>query len=123
VQSACSALSFAQVIRDQRGGRGRGGIARALHGCSHLVPIQKMRGPPGWLGRSYRTVKAIDVFREHYNERRPSRAVHRSTPGQAYRALPKTAPASAPRGHCRLRYDHVDQKAARPDLRIAARNA
>lgn len=28
------------------------------------------------------------AFREHYNEHRPNRAVQRSTPGQAYRALP-----------------------------------
>jgi transposase InsO family protein len=51
----------------------------------------------------------LDIFREHYNERRPSRAVQRSTPGQAYRALPKAAPADSPRSHYRLRYDHVDQ--------------
>jgi hypothetical protein len=34
--------------------------------------------------------------------------VQRSTPGQAYRALPKAGPAAAPRGYYRLRYDHVD---------------
>ena len=50
----------------------------------------------------------LDAFREHYNEHRPSRAVHGSTPGQAYRALPKAAPAGAPHGFYRLRHDHVD---------------
>ena len=52
--------------------------------------------------------RQLDAFREHYNERRPNRAVQRSTPGQAYRALPKAGPAAAPRGYYRLRYDHVD---------------
>ena len=33
----------------------------------------------------------LDTFRDHYNEHRPSRALQRSTPGQAYRALPKAA--------------------------------
>jgi transposase InsO family protein len=50
----------------------------------------------------------LDAFRELYNERRPSRAVHRSTPGQAYRGRPKAAPDGTPRGYYRLRYDHVD---------------
>jgi hypothetical protein len=48
------------------------------------------------------------AFREHYNEHRPSRAVQRSVPGQAYRARPKAGPAAAPSAHYRLRYDHVD---------------
>jgi transposase InsO family protein len=52
--------------------------------------------------------RQLDAFREHYNEHRPSRAVQRSTPGQAYRARPKAGPAAAPRGYYRLRYDHVD---------------
>jgi hypothetical protein len=34
--------------------------------------------------------------------------VQRSTPGQAYRALPKAGPARTPHGYYRLRYDHVD---------------
>jgi len=52
----------------------------------------------------------IYEFREHYNEQRPHRALGRSTPGHAYRATPKAAPASnghAP-GHYRLRYDRLD---------------
>lgn len=50
----------------------------------------------------------LGVFREHYNEHRPNRAVGRATPGQAYRARPKAEPAGSPRGHYRLRYDRVD---------------
>jgi transposase InsO family protein len=52
--------------------------------------------------------RQLDAFREHYNEHRPNRALQRSTPGQAYRALPKAGPAGTPHGHYRLRYDHVD---------------
>jgi transposase InsO family protein len=54
----------------------------------------------------------LDQFREHYNERRPHRALQRITPGQAYRTTPKAVPASnghAP-GHYRLRYDRLDSK-------------
>jgi transposase InsO family protein len=56
--------------------------------------------------------RQLDQFREHYNERRPHRALHRSTPGDAYRATPKAAPASNghPQGHYRLRYDRLDTK-------------
>jgi transposase InsO family protein len=67
-----------------------------------------------WLGRQPPAAtlpdlqRQLDAFREHYNERRPSRAVQRSTPGHAYRALPKAGPAAAPHGYYRLRYDHVD---------------
>jgi transposase InsO family protein len=56
--------------------------------------------------------RQLDEFREHYNERRPHRALQRRTPGDAYRATPKAAPASnghAP-GHYRLRYDRLDSK-------------
>lgn len=52
----------------------------------------------------------LDEFREHYNEQRPHRALQRRTPGEAYRATPKAAPATnghAP-GHYRLRYDRLD---------------
>ncbi len=54
----------------------------------------------------------LDQFREHYNEQRPHRALHRRTPGDAYRATPKAAPATNghPQGHYRLRYDHLDTK-------------
>jgi transposase InsO family protein len=54
----------------------------------------------------------LDQFREHYNERRPHRALQRRTPGQAYRATPKAAPASNGHlpGHYRLRYDRLDTK-------------
>jgi transposase InsO family protein len=56
--------------------------------------------------------RQLDQFREHYNERRPHRALNRRTPSDAYRATPKAAPASnghAP-GHYRLRYDRLDPK-------------
>jgi transposase InsO family protein len=36
----------------------------------------------------------LDEFRRHYNELRPHRALHRRTPGDAYRATPKAIPAS-----------------------------
>src|SRR3954447_24990915 len=52
----------------------------------------------------------IDQFRDHYNEQRPHRALQRTTPGDAYRATPKAAPASNGHtpGHYRLRYDRLD---------------
>jgi hypothetical protein len=56
--------------------------------------------------------RQLDEFRAHYNERRPHRALGRRTPGAAYRATPKAAPAGnahAP-GHYRLRYDRLDDK-------------
>lgn len=56
--------------------------------------------------------RQLDEFREHYNERRPHRALGRRAPDEAYRATPKAAPASnghAP-GHYRLRYDRLDTK-------------
>ncbi|HET6190622.1 MAG TPA: integrase core domain-containing protein [Trebonia sp.] len=60
------------------------------------------------------------VFRGHYNEHRPNRAVQRHTPGHAYRARPKAGPAAAPSGYCRLRYDHVD-KGGKVSIRRAGR--
>jgi transposase InsO family protein len=64
----------------------------------------------------------LDEFREHYNERRPHRALNRRTPGEAYRATPKAAPASNGRapGHYRLRYDRLDTK-GKMSLRRAGR--
>jgi len=55
----------------------------------------------------------LDAFRLAYNERRPHRAIGRRTPGEAYRATPKSLP-SAPtgRGPFRLRYDTTDKKGA-----------
>jgi transposase InsO family protein len=51
----------------------------------------------------------LDSFQAHYNEKRPHRALERSTPGHAYRSTPKALPATgnAP-GHYRLRYDRLD---------------
>jgi transposase InsO family protein len=56
--------------------------------------------------------RQLDEFREHYNERRPHRALDRRTPGDAYRATPKAAPATNGHtpGHYRLRYDRLDAK-------------
>jgi transposase InsO family protein len=64
----------------------------------------------------------LDQFREHYNEHRPHRALNRQTPGEAYRATPKAAPASNGRApdHYRLRYDRLDTK-GRLTLRRAGR--
>jgi transposase InsO family protein len=54
--------------------------------------------------------RQLDAFREHYNEHRPHRALQRRTPGEAYRATPRTAPAvnGYTQGHYRLRYDRLD---------------
>jgi hypothetical protein len=38
--------------------------------------------------------RQLDLFREHYNEQRPYRALDRQTPGQAYLATPKALPAN-----------------------------
>jgi transposase InsO family protein len=64
----------------------------------------------------------LDEFRAHYNERRPHRALHRRTPGDAYRATPKALPATNGHepGHYRLRYDRLDTK-GRMTLRRAGR--
>ena len=56
--------------------------------------------------------RQLDQFREHYNEQRPHRALHRSTPGDAYHATPKAAPTTNghDQAHYRLRYDRLDTK-------------
>ncbi|HET7046792.1 MAG TPA: IS481 family transposase [Solirubrobacteraceae bacterium] len=66
--------------------------------------------------------RQIDEFQAHYNEQRPHRALHRRTPGEAYRATPKAVPASngRPPGHYRLRYDRLDTK-GRMTIRRAGR--
>jgi Integrase core domain len=61
--------------------------------------------------RSIELQRQLDEFREHYNEQRPHRAMGRHTPGHAYRATPKAAPAGAQaQQHYRLRYDRLDTK-------------
>ena len=62
--------------------------------------------------------RQLDEFRAHYNELRPHRALRRRTPGHAYRATPKAAPAT--NGHYRLRYDRLDHN-GRMTLRRAGR--
>ena len=66
--------------------------------------------------------RQLDEFRDHYNEQRPHRALHRRTPGDAYRATPKAAPASNGHtpAHYRLRYDRLDTK-GRMTMRRAGR--
>jgi transposase InsO family protein len=66
--------------------------------------------------------RQLDEFREHYNEQRPHRALHRRTPGDAYRATPKAAPATNghTQGHYRMRYDRLDTK-GKMSLRRAGR--
>jgi transposase InsO family protein len=56
--------------------------------------------------------RQLDQFREHYNEQRPHRALHRRTPADAYRATPKAAPSTNghAQAHYRLRYDRLDTK-------------
>ena len=94
--------------------------------------IQQKNGHPGHpqtqgkIERFHRTLKAwlarqppaadlptlqdqLDRFRQLYNEERPHRALHRTTPGHAYRALPKAAPPGPhTAGHHRVRYDRLD---------------
>ena len=54
--------------------------------------------------------RQLDEFQGHYNELRPHRALRRRTPGHAYRATPKAAPATNGHtpDHYRLRYDRLD---------------
>ena len=96
------------------------------------LAIQQKNGHPGHpqtqgkIERFHRTLKAwlarqppaadlptlqdqLDRFRQLYNEERPHRALHRTTPGHAYRALPKAAPPGPhTAGHHRVRYDRLD---------------
>jgi transposase InsO family protein len=65
--------------------------------------------------------RQLEEFQDHYNEQRPHRALDRSTPGNAYRATPKAAPADGrPHRHYRLRYDRLDTK-GRMTMRRAGR--
>ena len=109
-----------------------GGGKNAFEYLLALLGIQQKNGHPshpqtqGKVERFHQTLKhwlakqppaatladlqrQLDTFRETYNEQRPHRSLQRSTPGQAYRALPKaTAPGTGTPGHYRLRYDLLD---------------
>ena len=76
------------------------------------------RPPPRALAELQRQ---LDKFREHYNEQRPHRALHRGTPATAYRRPPKHPrhQRARPR-HYRLRYDRLDTK-GKMSLRRAGR--
>ena len=79
----------------------------AAHPAAHSIPILQQQ---------------LDLFRQHYNEKRPHRALARQTPGYAYRQTPKALPATnghAP-GHYRLRYDRLDDR-GKMSLRRAGR--
>jgi transposase InsO family protein len=54
--------------------------------------------------------RQLDAFREHYNNVRPHRALHRRTPAEAYTARPKAKPSGTPLidPHYRVRHDTVD---------------
>ncbi|MEF3122161.1 IS481 family transposase [Kocuria flava] len=58
----------------------------------------------------------IDAFIAYYNTVRPHRALDRTTPDTAYRALPKATPTGAPTGW-RIRTDRVD-KTGRVTVRL-----
>jgi hypothetical protein len=64
----------------------------------------------------------LDEFRQHYNQRRPHRALQRRTPREVYQATPKAVPATNghAQGHYRLRYDRLDIK-GRMTIRRAGR--
>lgn len=66
--------------------------------------------------------RQLDELREHYNQRRPHRALQRRTPSEVYQATPKAVPATNGHvpGHYRLRYDRLDTK-GRMTLRRAGR--
>jgi transposase InsO family protein len=75
------------------------------------------------LARTLRELQGeLDDFRAYYNEQRPHRALQRRTPGDAYRATPKAAPANNGHtpGHYRLRYDRLDTR-GKMTLRRAGR--
>jgi transposase InsO family protein len=78
----------------------------------------RAKAPAGSIAQLQRQ---LDEFRQHYNERRPHRALGRRTPAAAYNATTKALPAgSRPQGHYRLRYDRLDPQ-GRMTLRRAGR--
>ena len=72
-----------------------------------------------WLERQPRATTLVELqaqldrFRTDYNDHRPHRATGRTTPAEAYRAIPKATPAGPGRAaHYRLRYDLTDRNGA-----------
>jgi transposase InsO family protein len=71
-----------------------------------------------WLGkqpqaRSLAELQAqLDTFRDHYNQRRPHRALNRRTPAAAYTARPKATPTGVTTTHDRVRRDRIDDTGA-----------
>jgi hypothetical protein len=64
---------------------------------------------------------ALDEFRDHYNNRRPHRALRGAVPAEAYAARPKAEPAGSGAGpHWRVRTDKVD-KTGKVTLRVASK--
>ena len=98
-----------------------GGGRNAFEYLLPLLGVQQKNGSPGHpqtqgkIERFHQTLQALaappdrpppplpelqrqlDQFRDHYNEQRPHRALARGTPGEAYRATPKAAPAGRTR--------------------------
>lgn len=62
----------------------------------------------------------LDRFHNRYNDDRPHRAVGRTTPAQAYTALPKATPSTDPEPEWRTRTDTIDPH-GKVTLRYAGR--
>jgi transposase InsO family protein len=131
----CSTLTdngMVYTTRLARGGRGRGdGGGNAFETLLADLGITQKNGKPfkpttqGKIERLWQTLKryldachietieqlqhVLDVFRDHYNNVRPHRALNRATPATAYARIPKANPASTTGADTwRVRYDTVD---------------
>jgi transposase InsO family protein len=114
-------------------GRSRGGGRVALEVTLHTAGITFSHCRPyhpqtcGKVERFHQTLKKwlvhqprartlrqlqrqLDTFRSYYNQRRPHRALGRTTPAVAYQARPKATPTGTPlhAGHWRIRHDRID---------------
>lgn len=120
------------TTRLARGGRGRGdGGGNAFETLLADLGITQKNGKPfkpttqGKIERLWQTLKryldachidtieqlqdVLDVFRDHYNNVRPHRALNRATPATAYARIAKANPASTTGADTwRVRYDTVD---------------